>query len=239
MTQLLTFFILLFSVSEIKENKLHDIFRSFRTYFRIDVPAQGYTLRSMEDRFRALSKKALQVPDQRGREGNSAVPIPQTFGKFVSVEVKDESITLSVAAESLFEPGSAALAPSAAEHLEAVAREIQGYWTRLLIIGHASPLPLPPGSPFPDHLTLGWARAKAVSDALAGYWRRAGHPNEALRLAVESRGSNDPPKEWADESRYDRVEIVFTAEPVRRRTTLKRLAIEREADAGRERRGGT
>ena len=223
MTQLLTFFILLFSISDVKTQKIYEVFKSFRTYFHVDVPETGYTIRSLDDSFQALSEMAFDVPDQHGQEGHADVVVSEKFGKYVSVEAKDESIKLSIAAETLFEKGSATLAPQAKEKLAVVAEKLSGYWTRIKILGHTSPLPLPPGSPFTDHFALGTARSKAVADTIVGVWRDMGRPQEEVRLEVASRGRNDPPKEYTNIAQYDRVEIIFTAEPVRHRATLIEL----------------
>jgi chemotaxis protein MotB len=227
-SQLMCFFILLFSVSDTKEKKLYDVMQSFRTYFKVDAPMAGYTVKSMEDTMQALSDKAFNPPDQQGFMGHSDVAVEERFGKFVSVESKEESLRLTIAAETLFEQGSADLAADASDKLALVAEKLTGYWTRLKVLGHTSPLPLPPTTTFPDHFALGYARAKTVADCLVGHWQKMGHPEEAARVEVASRGRNDPPKDWTDEAKYDRVEIIVTAEPVLRRNTLKRLGIMEE-----------
>ena len=239
MTQLLTFFILLFSISDVKQEKLFDVFESFRTYFKIEVPQKGYTIRSLEDTLQALSDMAFDIPDEHGKEGRSTVAVEEKFGKFVSVAVKDESVKLTIAAETLFKEGSAVLQPDAREKTDMVAEKLKGYWTRIKVLGHTSPLPLPPGSPFQDHWALGYARAKAVADLLIGHWRSMDHPEEAARLEVASRGRNDPPTDYTDAAKFDRVEIIMTAEPVLRRTTLKRLSTGREQTRTRDGVGGS
>ncbi len=235
MTQLLTFFILLFSISDVKQQKIYEVFRSFRTYFKIDVPAMGYTIRSLEPTLEALSRKARNLPDQRGVRGQSHVVVDEQIGKFATVEAKDESVKLTIAAETLFEGGSARLSAGAEQNLAVVADKLSGYWTRIKILGHTSPLPLPPGSPFPHHFALGSARAQAVADFLVGRWEARELSGEARRIEVASRGRNDPPKDWTDQAKYDRVEIIVTAEPVLRRNTLKRMS--RGQVAGRPREG--
>ncbi len=242
MTQLLTFFILLFSVSEVKQQKIYEVFQSFRTYFKIDVPVTGYTIRSLEQAFQALTEKAFDVPDEQGKSGRSEIAVDQRLAKYLAVEVKDESVNLTIAGETLFEEGKATLLPGAKQKLEYLAEKLVGYWTRIKILGHTSPLPLPPGSPFRDHFSLGYARAKAVSDVLVGHWREMGHPEEALRLEIASRGRNDPPRDTTDIARYDRVEIIVTAEPVLRRDTLRRMGkvqLQREKARRRSERAGS
>ena len=73
-------------------------------------------------------------------------------------------------------------------------------------------------------VALGYGRAKVTADSLVGHWRKMGHPEEAIRLEVATRGRNDPPKDYTEEDKYDRVEIIITAEPVFRKRTLKNLS---------------
>ncbi len=223
MSQLLLFFIVLFSVSEVKQDKVYDMFVAFRTAFKMDVPQSGYTLKSFEDSMAALSEYAFNVPDQQGELGRSDIAVPERFGKYMKVEKKDESLTMSIAAEAFFEKGSAVMGEEPRKLMAEVAAKLAGYWTRIKVLGVTSPAPLPPGSPYPDHFALGYARAKAVAEELAGNWRAHERPMEEARLEIASRGCYDQPDDPLKEHLYDRVDIIVTAEPVMSREKLKGL----------------
>lgn len=223
MSQLLLFFIVLFSVSEVKQEKVYDMFVAFRTAFKMDIPQSGYTLKSFEESMAALSEYAFNVPDQQGELGRSDIAVPERFGKYMKVEKKDESLTMSIAAETFFEKGSAVMGKDQRDVLQFAAEKLAGYWTRIKVLGVTSPAPLPPGSPHQDHFALGYARAKAVAEELAGNWRAGGRPMEEARLEISSRGCYDQPDNPLEERLYDRVEIIVTAEPVMSREKLKGL----------------
>lgn len=212
MTQLLTFFILLFSVSEVKTIKLFEVFQSFRSYLRRDVPQMGYTIRTFGESMKALDTLSSRVPSERGQSGKSREQVEHPFGEYVEVLRVADRLELVVAAETLFAPGTATVTEPMAQTLLNVARNLLGSRTRVEIVGHASPVPLPPDARFADQMELAYARARAVYDTIAGSWRATDNVHEIRRLKVSALGAHAPPRDFRAREKYDRVEIIITAD---------------------------
>ena len=49
MSLLLTFFVLLFSVSEIKQKKIYEMIRSIRIHWQVDAPTAGFHMEQFSD----------------------------------------------------------------------------------------------------------------------------------------------------------------------------------------------
>ena len=60
MSLLLTFFVLLFSMSEIKEKKIYELIKSFANYFEIESPQAGMHLENF-DSVRQLPSRAIAL----------------------------------------------------------------------------------------------------------------------------------------------------------------------------------
>ena len=82
MSLLLTFFILLFSVSEVKQKKIYEVFKSFRVHFDMEVPSMGYHIEPLSDVMGLLAEMALEMPDQKeGKEGKTKVEVENPLGE--------------------------------------------------------------------------------------------------------------------------------------------------------------
>ena len=86
-----------------------------------------------------------------------------------------------------FKEGQADLLPEAQADLRLLAGIIRGYNNKVDIRGHTSKAPLPPGSPFKDHLELSYARARAVRDFLVNDGNIA-----EVRIRVTAVGDYEP-----------------------------------------------
>ncbi len=215
MTLLLTFFILLFAISEIKERKIYEVFKSFRTHFNIDVPHMGYHVEQLSDVVNMLSEMALELPDQKkGTEGKVRVENP--FGDYAEVVKIRDHVLIQVEGRVLFAEHSAELKDEGRDTLRRVRDKLAGFPNRIRIVGHASPVPLGASSPYRDHYDLGYQRARAVCFFLSGEdLGERGILEE--RFEVSSRGALDLIPgvnlfDREDRARLSRVEIIVTPE---------------------------
>ncbi len=217
MSLLLTFFILLFSISEIKTQKIYELFKSFRTYWTISAPTTGYHVEELSDVINMLSELALDLPDQKeGKEGKTRIEIEHPFGRYADVVRIDNNLYISIAGRVLFDEHSSQLKDGAREILDDIKDRLVGMPNWIRVIGHANPSVLPASSEFGDHDWLAFARAKVVKEYMTvGSTDRPGIRRG--RIEVSSRGANDRLPgisllDRDDRLRLDRVTIQVTPE---------------------------
>ncbi|MBN1421139.1 MAG: OmpA family protein [Planctomycetes bacterium] len=247
MSLLLTFFIMLYSMSELKDKKAIEIIQSFRSYFhRHDMPTKGYTLIPLDTVIRELFDFALDPPAEFGGEWRATkepeeepedrVEVEQVWGNRVHVEYSRQNLRLSVAGRVMWggdRRESWELAPEGRGLIADIAARLAGGANRIRIVGHAAPVPSSganaAGEAGPDRVDLGWRRARAVADALMEVDLAGGGRLDPARIEVASRGASDPPPDVRDfrtaleDGTFDRVEILLTAEPAVSSEIYRRL----------------
>lgn len=217
MSLLLTFFILLFSISEVKSQKIYEMFKSFRTHFNITSPTAGFHVEQLSDVLNLLSEMAIELPDQKeGKDGKTKVPVENPFGEHAEVVRIDNNLLISINGRVLFDEDRAQLKDAARMTLERVRESLRGYNTRIRVIGHANPKPLAPDSGFRDHMDLGYERARIVMEFLVAD-SASGTGIREKRMEISSRGRTDLIPELKlrsqeDRRKLDRVEIMVTPE---------------------------
>ncbi len=167
MSLLLTFFIMLVSMSEIKEDEIYDaVTESLRQKFghelsRLNV-VPGDSLPQNSN---------MQVNNTMGRaqrldimQGGNKVKAPTGDEPLVqSVRPKKDP---NIAAVVFFEEGSSELTQATLEELAAFARLYVGKPQKIEVRGHTSRKPVPPNSPYKDNWDLAYDRCRAVMDQL-------------------------------------------------------------------------
>jgi len=217
MSLLLTFFILLFSISEIKKKKIYEVVQSFRTQWKITAPQMGYHIEHFDEVVNLLSQMSLELPDQKEGSEGKAKKVDNPFGEHAEVVRIDDNLLISIAGSVVFDEHSARLNDVARDLLSNVRRRLRGPDTWIRVIGHANPTALPEGSAFRSHDELGFKRAQAVKEFLSAETDEETGIREG-RIAVSTRGRNDLIPEIdihnpAERRKLDRVEIMMTPEP--------------------------
>ncbi|MGD9127564.1 MAG: flagellar motor protein MotB [Planctomycetia bacterium] len=167
MSLLLTFFIMLFSMSEIKkDDKFHAMVESLRKTFGYETteqtpipgtnPNQNSLMKSLANLARAKQLNLMKggAPVNAPIGENPRVRSDQDYGKetsMVSVRFKEGSDILNEEAKKL---------------LDKQASLIIGNPQMIEVTGHTSNRPLPEGSQFRDHWDLAFERAKVVKKYL-------------------------------------------------------------------------
>lgn len=221
MSLLLTFFVLLFSVSEIKDKKIFDMIRSFENYFKVESSSAGFHLENFDSVQNLLATFARQLPDRAsGNEGRTEELIENPLGKDVSVCKVDDNLLIQIEGRVLFEEGSAEVKNDGRDLLQRLQQKLIGYPNLIRVVGHTSPLPLASTSEYQDHFDLGYARAKAVRTILLSEGSQ-GDGIKPERIAIGSRGDQDllpgvDPFDKADRARLRRVEVIVTPYKARR-----------------------
>lgn len=171
-TLLLTFFIMLFNISEITQKELQLILSQFRGSFGIQpggktlekgiLAEMGSTIESMPStragsKLDRAVKRAMQVLQ------------PEITSKKVRVREDERGIVISLAADTFFEPGSAELHPEAQGVLQKIGylildlKENMNMDNKVAVEGHTDARPPVPGGDtyhkYPTNLDLSSARA--------------------------------------------------------------------------------
>jgi chemotaxis protein MotB len=166
MTLLLCFFVIIVSMSEIKEDqKFLDVLESLRVTFG-GHPGAIRALPSDELPTNALIKQLREIILKPHKEKNSMADDEGVEGKKFRVTDVREGLEVVIGGKISFDRFSASLKPEARELIRQVAAVIRGYNTKIQVRGHATREPLPEDALYADALDLSYERAKAVKRAL-------------------------------------------------------------------------
>ena len=203
MSLLLTFFIMLVSLSELKgDQKYQAIVEAVMQHLGYRAapagPSEpGYTLGGIIEKLKSLG--AFTNTDK----GTGGVKTAGAEGNELRVFRGREGTSIHAGNALIFESGSATLSPEADEVLKAIAQTLAGKPNKVDVRGHTSSAPLPEGSPFADRTQLSYERARHVAERLTT------HGIQPERLRISALADTEPLPSTADKRslRPDRVEI--------------------------------
>ena len=162
MTLLLTFFVLLFSMSELKQDQSIALIESLRRQFGNETAP----LSMMPGRFPASNSALNRLPSLgRARRmntmsGGDKVQAPVgDYPRVTSIRPADDSTQGGVI---YFEEGSSQLSQEERKKLRMIAGLIGGKPQKIEVRGHTSSRPLRPNSPHPNHWDLAYGRCVQV-----------------------------------------------------------------------------
>ena len=200
MSLLLTFFILLLSLSEIKkEDQFRAIVKEVKKAFGMHggggrVPSKDDPELTFIERIKAMQLVSRKQPSK----SNTQDPGPQGTDPQVTAPRKEE-IQIVDGGRVIFEQGSSRLSAEQRQRLIEVADLVRGFNTKIHISGHADEGEPLEGSTFKDLSDLSYARAKAVADFLKSDACKV----KAVRLRINANASSEMIK-WAQ---YEPVEL--------------------------------
>jgi len=210
MSLLLTFFILLAALSELKKE---DEFRSVMEEVRQSLGSKGGGGRkdNTEDPALTLMKLLEELQRRQHKEVNESNSTEVgVHGQRPKVTTLREDEWLIVGGRVTFEPGSADLSDEAKARLKQAASHVRGWNNKLEIRGHAEPLERDFTGGYPDVWALSYARARAVMEYMTRSEPELGLKPERFR--VVSCGDQEPvvqrEYEPIDTQPTRRVEIV-------------------------------
>lgn len=212
MSLLLTFFIMLVSMSEIKEEDLYQavadsIHRKFGYSKSVDRVTPGNRPpKNSNFRTDSTAGRAERLDTHKGGQ-----PLEAPVGDYARVTTIRESSESVVGCVVFFEEDSSTLSDDAKLTLANWARRVIGKPQKIELRGHTSKLPLPLHSPFADHWQLATARAREVMLFLTS------EKVDSRRLRVTAAADHEPLYTSTNRSelvRNNRVEVYLLDETV-------------------------
>lgn len=187
MSLLLTFFIMLVSMSEIKqEEQFQALVDSMRRRFGHMSASASMAPGDKKPRNSKIAKLATEGRAKRFNTMDGGDKVQAPVGDHPRVEIIRRSDDVSSGGVITFDEHSDKLNADQRSRLDAVVAAIKGKSQRIEIRGHTTRRPLPEGSAYHDHLDLAYARTRAVMDYLVS----KGIDPDRIRLT--SSGGNEP-----------------------------------------------
>lgn len=182
MSLLLTFFIMLVSMSEVKqEEKFQAMVESMRRQFGYDAvmhsPVPGHA-RPRNAKLASLATigRAQRLNLMKGGDKTNA-----PTGDHPRVRIVRPGSRTAIGTVLTFPEDAIALSQTQERDLQLLAGEIGGKPQKIEIRGHTTSSPLPADAPYRDHWDMAYRRAKAVSDYLTEHLKIA---PQRIRIAV-------------------------------------------------------
>lgn len=167
MSLLLTFFIMLVSMSEMKEDgsmraMLDAIKQSFgdQPITVSGVPGPSTQSNSYYKNIASKGRRSEADVKKGSKESKG------NLGENSAVNRINHGTVVTIGGPAMFAPLDAELNDDIRMRLDILADIIQNRPNRICIRGHSSPEPLPASSPYRDQFELSFARARAVADYL-------------------------------------------------------------------------
>jgi len=187
MSLLLTFFIMLVSLSEIKEEQLYQAMtEALRRRFGHETSVVSMMPGEAKPRNSQLAKLASMGRARRANTMNGGDKVKAPVGEHPRVANIRKAEHATRGGAVTFREGFAELTEEHKLILQRTAQEIGGKPQKIEIRGHTSTKPLPPESPFKSHWDLAYARSNNVRQFLV----KLGINPRRIRVAVAA--DNEP-----------------------------------------------
>jgi chemotaxis protein MotB len=210
MSLLLTFFIMLASLSEIKQREQYQAMaESFRRRFGHETAILSMIPGRSKPRNAALAKLAVLGRARRADTMKGGDKVKAPVGDYARVQAIRQGGQATRGGVVYFPEGVAELTEEDKRTLQAAVQVIGGKPQKLEIRGHTSSRPLPANSPYRDHWDLAYDRCRKVMQFLIGL----GIERKRLRIAVAA--DNEPVYDGTDRrlrQENSRVEVFMLNE---------------------------
>lgn len=207
MSLLLCFFVIIVSMSELKQDdRFRRVVASLKEAFGYDAtignaPVDADSINSLIQRLQTVI-----IPPELKDSGDADVEGIE--GRVYKVTDVREGIHIEIGGRITFAPFSAVLKPVSLELVGQIADKIRGKNNIVKITGHATREGLPEDHLYTDPVDLSFARARAVADELVN----RGVRRERIRIVAAGSAAPVERDDYTEElrSRNRRVEIVVT-----------------------------
>ena len=206
MSLLLTFFIMLVSMSKMKEDgTMRAMLDGIREAFGADLGTFGAPGPSQQ-KTSILNKLGSLGRQSRGGAKKSNPNTKGSGGPGQPVRSMAKGPVISLGGPALFPKFEAQMSPELEKQLERILEVISDKLNRVEVRGHCSPEPLPEGSPFPDMMSLSFERAHLVGKYLLD------HGVDPRRILITAAADHEPVRRTANaDARQlnDRVDVFL------------------------------
>ena len=212
MSLLLTFFVLLFSMSEPKVEESKAMMESLRRSFGHDTSVASIMPGPALPTNSQLAKLASMGRAQRANTMNGGDKVKAPVGDHARVRSIRPSEETSLGGVIQFPEGACDLTEMDKQELANIARIFGGKPQKISVRGHTTSRPLSPDSPYRDHLDLAYARCYKVREYLVE------QGIDERRFRLEQAAANEPAHigHEPDKLRQNaRVEVLLMAELTR------------------------
>lgn len=196
MTLLFAFFVVMYAVSQVDNERLKQTSQSLRTALRSDSPEPGEEAQAVwqgpdcdEDcvAFQGVPDPRLAEELRRKLEGSLRPWLKEQEEPVVAItELEGKRLVIRLSAGEFFEPAAAALHPEALPILDAIGTELMGIQRRIRIEGHTDLQPIR-NERYRNNWDLSAARAATV----VAYLEQA-HRIPSARLAAVGMAATQP-----------------------------------------------
>ncbi len=188
MSLLLTFFIMLVSLSEIKQDDQYQaLIESIRQQFGHDASVSSLVRGNSKPRNSRLAHMATMGRARRYNMMRGGDKVQAPVGDHPRVRIVRPGTRTIVGSVLTFAEGEILLTESHKIDLQRLGQELGGKPQKVEVRGHTSGRPLPDGSPYSDHWDLAYRRAKVTASFLI---EDIGIDQERIRIAVA--GPHEP-----------------------------------------------
>lgn len=181
---LMTFFILLLSMSELrKDSQYDDVVQGVQQAFGM---SQGNPPTYLDEPTKTSLMKLMEFLSFRSQTGSvrSRADDPGIEGREQQVTRVREGMIFAKGGRITFEPGSAELSEEMKRRILSVADQIKGYNNVIEVRGHAASMELVTQSQYKDLWELSYARAKAVMTFLTS--EQVGIEPQRIRVIAQA-----------------------------------------------------
>ncbi len=209
MSLLLTFFVLLFSMSEPKEEESKAMMESIRRSFGHDTSLASVMPGPAPPANSEVAKLASMGRAERANTMNGGDKAKAPVGDNARVRSIRPSEETSLGGVIQFAEGSSDLTEMDKQELIATARLFGGKPQKISVRAHTTQRPLSPDSPYRNHMDLAYARSFKVKEFMV----EQGIDEKRFRL--EQAGPNEPAHIGHDPDKIQRnarVEVLLLAE---------------------------
>lgn len=210
MSLLLTFFIMLLSMSEIKEEqKYQALVEAMRRRFGHETSMLAPMPGPSQPRNSPVEKMASMGRARRADTMRGGDKVRAPVGENPRVRALRPADDQTVGGDLIFKPGSGDLTEEHKRRLVQIAQEVGGKPQKIEIRGHTSSRPLPADSPYRSHWDLAYARCVKTMEYLV----KLGINPKRIRIAVAA--DNEPRHSGIDpllQKQNPRVDIYMLNE---------------------------
>ncbi len=213
MSLLLTFFIMLVSMSEIKqEERFQAMVESMRQRFGYDRTLSSMVPGRSKPRNSAIARLATAGRAKRLDTLRGGDKIQAPVGDFPRVRIVRPGSQTTIGGVVFFPPDEAELTEEGKDDLRRIVREMTGKPQIIEVRGHTAPRPPSPGSPYRDNWELAYARCQAVFQFLTEQLEV-----DRRRIRISIAGPNEPLSIEPDAEKQklnSRVEVFMLDETI-------------------------